>query len=104
MCSLTDANGSMLMKFRFSLRLLLTAVCVIAVAIVFVVNYPFLTAMFLLFIGPLLIRIGVAPYVSAVAPRYVHWIVAVLQAGYSCACGLCLLRVFPPSLPSARVY
>jgi hypothetical protein len=92
------------MRIHFSLRALLSLSALIAVAIVFVANYPFLTAMFLLIIGPLLLRIGVAPYVSAIAPRYVHWIVAVLQVGYSCACGLCLLRVFPPSLPNGRVY
>jgi hypothetical protein len=76
----------------------------IAIAIAFVANYPFLTVVFLLFIGPLLIRTAVAPYVSTLARQHVYWIVAVLQACYSIGCGLCLLRLIPPSIPDWRVY
>src|SRR6476660_7526064 len=86
MISMSDANR---LPFRFSMRAMFMMAALIAIAIVFVANYPFLTAMFLLFIGPLLVRIGVGPYVAAIAPQSVHWIVAVLQASYSFACGLC---------------
>src|SRR4051794_34094896 len=78
--------------WQFSVRQLIVVATMIAVAIVLVANDPFLTAVFLLFIGPLLVRIGATPFTRLRAPGHVHWIVAVLQATFMFACVICLFQ------------
>lgn len=89
-------------RFQVSLRGLLAVTALIAVAIVLVVNYPLLTAMFLLFIGPTLVRASATPYVRRWTTRHVHWIVAVLQATYIFAC--CFFLFLAPLARDWRPY